>query len=259
MSSSSLKVYLKKICCFQSGQNLGSFPSPFKYYPNGLTGLYFLQSENEVKLKFKDKYYDLPQLFVFGQTLQPKELIVKGDCKIIIFFLYPDAIKRLFNLDPLSLVDDCLELSKVQLNGGNQLLDKLKSLNSTENQLILITQFLEDYIHNNTMHQKPHRVFELHSNEMLNQSLSTISKKLDISTRSMQRLFRKYVGISLSLYRRIIIFNSALEELHHNKSSSLTELALDFNYSDQAHFTRTFKEFTGITPREYIQRFHKNK
>ena len=37
----------------------------------------------------------------------------------------------------------------------------------------------------------------------------------------------------------------------NRQAGNLTEIAYDSDYYDQAHFTRDFREFTGITPREF--------
>ncbi len=37
----------------------------------------------------------------------------------------------------------------------------------------------------------------------------------------------------------------------NNKNQSLTQIAYDLKYYDQAHFTRTFKKFAGVSPSEY--------
>jgi AraC-like DNA-binding protein len=41
-----------------------------------------------------------------------------------------------------------------------------------------------------------------------------------------------------------------------HKNQSLSEIAFDLGFYDQAHFTRTFKRFAGMTPKEY-QNSHK--
>ncbi|WP_084498367.1 helix-turn-helix domain-containing protein [Pedobacter sp. V48] len=37
----------------------------------------------------------------------------------------------------------------------------------------------------------------------------------------------------------------------------LTEVSFDLGYSDQSHFIRSFKEFTNLTPKEYITKWLK--
>ena len=57
------------------------------------------------------------------------------------------------------------------------------------------------------------------------------------------------IGISPAAFTSVIRFNRSLH-LVLNTRSSLTSIAYDCGYYDQAHFIREFKRFTGIVPSE---------
>ena len=61
----------------------------------------------------------------------------------------------------------------------------------------------------------------------------------------------KWFGLSPGMYWRYKKFLKSLETIHHCQGSSLTEIAYDSGFYDQAHFTRTFREFTGMSPKKY--------
>lgn len=65
----------------------------------------------------------------------------------------------------------------------------------------------------------------------------------------MELLFQDSLGLSPKEFNNIIRIQAALEELKTN--GSLTSLAYQLGFADQAHFTRTFKRFTGLTPKGY--------
>lgn len=44
------------------------------------------------------------------------------------------------------------------------------------------------------------------------------------------------------------------QQLRNNDFARLTDLALENDYADQSHFTRTFKAFTGLSPFKYRRR-----
>ena len=71
------------------------------------------------------------------------------------------------------------------------------------------------------------------------------------SHRRFIELFRRAVGLSPKLYCRVLRFQSALNHLAERSPGSLADLALAAGYSDQAHFNREFREFTGMPPSEY--------
>jgi AraC-like DNA-binding protein len=55
------------------------------------------------------------------------------------------------------------------------------------------------------------------------------------------------IGISPAAFTSVIRFNKSLE-LVLNTTQSLTAIAYDCGYYDQAHFIKEFKKFTDITP-----------
>lgn len=83
-------------------------------------------------------------------------------------------------------------------------------------------------------------------------SLRQIQKDLNLSERSLERLFQKYIGVSPKLYSRICRFQAALEILRKADFISLTEIAHLKSYFDQSHFIRDFKYFAGTTPNNFM-------
>ena len=77
------------------------------------------------------------------------------------------------------------------------------------------------------------------------------AKLLGYSRSQTHRLFMKWFGLSTGVYWRYKKFLLGLETIHHKDEQSLTQVALASGFYDQAHFTRTFKEFTGMSPKIY--------
>lgn len=85
-------------------------------------------------------------------------------------------------------------------------------------------------------------------------SISSVSREAGTSTRHLERLFRCRAGISPKLFARIIRFQHALG--HLDGGSGLAALAQRTGHFDQAHFTREFRRFAGVTPREFGREQH---
>jgi AraC-like DNA-binding protein len=75
-----------------------------------------------------------------------------------------------------------------------------------------------------------------------------------LSTRSLQRLFAAYVGVSpkrvLARYR----LQDAAAAIDAGEVDDLAALAADLGWFDQAHFSRDFRAVVGTTPSAYLQR-----
>ncbi len=72
---------------------------------------------------------------------------------------------------------------------------------------------------------------------------------LGISSRTLQRQLAKECTTYAHLLDAIR-FNSAIPLLK-NDDNKLVDIALDLGYSDPAHFSRAFKRWSGMSPREY--------
>jgi AraC-like DNA-binding protein len=78
--------------------------------------------------------------------------------------------------------------------------------------------------------------------------------RLDASERTLQRLFRRYVGASPRWVIKRYRVYEALEQLTLGRPPEFASLAQNLGYFDQAHFINDFKKLVGCAPREYASR-----
>ena len=69
--------------------------------------------------------------------------------------------------------------------------------------------------------------------------------------RRFSALFRESVGLAPKVYCRVLRFQTAIDQVADGREAPWASLAAESGYSDQAHFTRDFRSFTGMTPSEY--------
>jgi len=81
-------------------------------------------------------------------------------------------------------------------------------------------------------------------------SLEDLSAVLHIHPVTISRYFPRYFSCTLGEYMRKVKIERALALLRDN-NQALTDIAYECGFSDQSHFTRTFKAFTGMLPGQY--------
>ena len=86
-----------------------------------------------------------------------------------------------------------------------------------------------------------------------NSSISTILKENLSKRRQLERNFMKQIGISPKQLGKVIRLQTALKMLLNHKTETLTQIAYENEYYDQAHFIKDFKEFTGTNPKEFLE------
>jgi transcriptional regulator GlxA family with amidase domain len=74
-----------------------------------------------------------------------------------------------------------------------------------------------------------------------------------VSTRTLQRLFARHVGVGPKWVLRHLRMHAALEALGTGCDADWTSFALDLGYFDQAHFIRDFRAVVGRSPTEYAR------
>jgi AraC-like DNA-binding protein len=80
-----------------------------------------------------------------------------------------------------------------------------------------------------------------------NISLAALSEQLAVSDRTLRNHFYDQVGCAPKEYIRLVKLKQAARQMKHSEDS-LTEIAYDNAYFDQAHFIHEVKQVTGRSP-----------
>jgi AraC-like DNA-binding protein len=82
-------------------------------------------------------------------------------------------------------------------------------------------------------------------------SVSDLTRCTQMGTRSLQRLFRDYVGASPKWVIRRYRLHELVERLKAGEALNGAQMALDLGYSDQAHLINDFRSIVGYSPSRY--------
>lgn len=94
----------------------------------------------------------------------------------------------------------------------------------------------------------------LHENYSNSVGLNKLAKIADVHPTHLARVFRQFEKCTAGDYvRKVRIEKARLKIIYSN--SSLVDIALETGFSDQSHFTRSFKQIIGMTPTEYRRIF----
>jgi AraC-like DNA-binding protein len=83
--------------------------------------------------------------------------------------------------------------------------------------------------------------------------IEELANSVEWSLSTTNRVFRKYLGMTLSTWIRQEKMREA-EKLLRESSLRINEVARNVGYQDPLYFSHTFKKYYGISPREFIQK-----
>ncbi|RVU00337.1 AraC family transcriptional regulator [Mucilaginibacter limnophilus] len=95
--------------------------------------------------------------------------------------------------------------------------------------------------------RRKQKLFELIYSSNGEMSVAELAEKSAWSSRQINRYFNQQYGLSLKAYCNILRFRASLEHLAHGK------LFPELNFTDQAHFIKAVKKFSGVVPKELVK------
>jgi AraC-like DNA-binding protein len=83
-------------------------------------------------------------------------------------------------------------------------------------------------------------------------TIADVARDHAVSPRTLQRLFRRYVGVTPKWVLQRYRIHEAGERMLVDPDVDLARLAFELGYADQAHFTNDFRARVGQAPSEYL-------
>ena len=94
----------------------------------------------------------------------------------------------------------------------------------------------------------------LHAGFSRRLTIEDIAKSVDVHPIHLARVFRARYHCTIGDYVRRLRIEFARREIAGTKSS-LAQIALDAGFYDHSHFSKAFKQLTGLTPTAYRKSF----
>ncbi|WP_276502732.1 helix-turn-helix domain-containing protein [Terrimonas pollutisoli] len=237
--------YVQRILVIENFSVTTPFVLPL--YANAAPTLLFQTAKGQVKNNTNN-------LTLFGQTVFPESLTLKENFTLIAYFFKPFALYSLFGISAQELTDNPIDLRLLSPKRTAELQEQLLNAGSTEIMMELLNEYVYSLI---TKVKTDFELIKFATSQIAKnpgkEILHTLQSKLYLTERTFQRMFEKNIGISPNLFRRISQFNSAFQQLNTKSVTKLTDIAFDNGYADQSHYIRAFKEFTNITPTDYLR------
>lgn len=163
----------------------------------------------------------------------------------------PGGLRRFFG-EPAHDLQGELPLEDFWGSRVHGLRDRLRETTDVTGKFALLQTFLCERLLPREVH--PAVQFSLHA-LVRSPGIVTVAGlagQTGLSSRRLGEVFAETVGVGPKCFARIRRFREAVQTLHTGTGPSWAELALQLGYFDQAHFSKDFRAFSGMSPSEYL-------
>jgi AraC-like DNA-binding protein len=227
-------------------------PKPLRTIADGCPGLVFQQTVGGIHDQTGKPW---PALLLHGQATKATEARVGGSFRMAGASLHPSAVPAVCDLRADELTNSCLDMALLPMP-DRSLAEQLQHSQAPVLQVKLLSDFLLAATTRPAHSPDPgvqHALERLLTTQG-RVSLRQLQQETQLSERSLQRKFQHLVGVPPKLFARICQFQATLQQLRTARYDKLSDLAFAHEYADQSHHIRGFREFAGLSPRQYLHR-----
>lgn len=243
-----LKSFVK---CYYLYETEGTFED--KAFATGCVELMFNIGEGKSQTLVDNKFVTAAPIELWGQIINPLTFKLQGKTRMFGIRFFPHTAVCFLNEEMTQFndkVNNCADISGKRVIELHAMLYDSTSLEEK----IRITNL---YLLNKLQHFKNFDKLTFIQNAMTEfkkdsfiASVKEVANRQRISSRYLQKLFTQHTGLNPKLYIKINRFQKSLQ-LVSKRETSLTGIAYQCGYFDQAHFIRDYKTFTGNTPSSF--------
>lgn len=187
----------------------------------------------------------------FAAGLYPGPVLIRshGRSHCIQVNFTPLGAYRFFGIPMSEFASRMVGIDELDAPEFGALRQRLGNERGWERRLDLVERFVTRRIrHGPDGHAAVRHAFGAIMTARGNLRLSDLAEGLDCSRKYLAERFRTEFGLSPKSIARMARFQHALARSRATLEPDWANIALSCGYADQAHFTREFREFAGISP-----------
>ena len=201
----------------------------------------------------KDGKVTVPHRVHFNGIRNRAEIVKqKGKIKVFGISFYPHGIYPLLKVPLREFTGEISDLGDVLGDFSRLIADIMADNNfSVEERIRVMEEIILEEMDYECLSDVERKIFDAFY--ISTENVKKFCEKSGINIKYLERLFSKYTGVTPKIFSRITRFQRVSNEiLYSGNYHNLTELAYDGEYYDQAHFIKEFREFSGVTPGEFL-------
>lgn len=222
--------------------------------PDGCMDLIFNLGDEVKRIVSEEEFLIQPRAFVLGQIKNPCWIEPTGKVETFAVRFHPGSFAYFTSVPMSGLVDKDTELSELFDRGRVRDLEAaIIATEDTHKRIEILSAFLVESLAatvdvDQLLSATLEKIFQTRGSQGLTQLLEGNQNQ----RRKIERKFSKLVGLSPKQLCRIIRLQASLRHMLEG-DKSLTHVGNEGDFFDQAHFVKDFKDFTGVSPKEFYK------
>ncbi len=196
----------------------------------------------------------VPRTMCFGTLDAPKKVPLFGMKKSLMCHFFPGEFARIFGI-PCNVLTN-KEIPLDDLIAVGPIAKEILEADSFETRVNSVRQLIKTYEHR-TKASDTHLLAQGLMGEILQKNGGVRVRELEESTgysaRYLQRILSENVGLSPKVVSENVRFQNVLRMMYENPQLSLTEMAHQGGFYDQAHFSKVFKKYVELSPSVFLE------
>lgn len=209
-----------------------------------------LNLESEMVYETESGQFIAPPFHING--LRSKSSFIHQKSNVCAFGIsfYPYGLFPFVHTSITGLQDKIISLGELSTDLEQKL--RCAAFDNKPDEIVkAIEQVLVNELSVNQHFRDKARLIEIFLTVAKDMSVKNFCKEREINIKTFERIVLFYTGFTPKLLRDIRRFQNASNQLTHQCTDGLAEIAHDNNFADQTHFTKEFRRFSGVAPRTF--------
>lgn len=222
--------------------------------PDGCMEMIFILGDDIRRYTSEKDFIIQPRAIVVGQITEPFIIEPSGYVHCFAARFYPYGFGNLVEMPVKDLANKETPIAALFGEAVATTLEQqmIAATGNEERIKILEAFFLDRFQHKSTIDSIVTNTIDALLAAKGSAPINVLLENDLAKRRQLERKFHKQVGLSPKQLGKIIRLQAALKLLLSRQNESLTRVAYQSEYFDQAHFIKDFKAFTGINPKDFL-------
>ena len=226
---------------------------PFRVLPDTCVELFINYIEPQQAITANNIQVKQPNCFIVSRMSRYMDVEGHGRSGYITVCFFPGAASHFFPVSMNEISDEVIDLSDLWKNIAREMEERIDFAGNNHERVLIIQEYLLKQLAGQKESDKVVEHWLWQVNFFKGQlSVEELSRKVNISQRQLGRRFNQTIGLSPKEFTGVTRFIHSLTHLKKYPSISLTGIAYESGYYDQAHFIHDYKKYAGLTPGELL-------